>query len=131
MLSPPLQIPRTLFLKICEVAEVSRGAQVPGPEKKVFAPADCPQMYTRVLPTNFFAFGSELKNNVVDRFIDNHIFSECQELTSDLKVARPVDEKIDSPLKTFKIFFVPKIWHPILLRVATRSVRGLQLRSNF
>ena len=118
-------------MKICEVAEVSRGAQVPCLEKKVFAPADPPQMYTRVLPINFFAFGSEWKNNVVDRFIDNHIFSECQELTSDLKVARPVDEKMDFQLKTYKIFFVPKIWHPILLRVATRSVRGLQLRSNF
>ena len=62
--------------------------------------ADPPQMYTRVLPINFFAFGSELKNNVVDRFIDNHIFSECQELTSDLKVAQPVDQKIAPQLES-------------------------------
>ena len=113
------------------MAEVSRGRRVPCPEKKVFGEADPLQMYTPFSPINFFAFGSEWKNNVVDRFIDNHIFSYCQELTSDLKVARPVDEKIDFQLKTYKIFFVPKIWHPILLRVATRSVRGLQLRSNF
>ena len=88
-------------------------------------------MYTRVTPINFFAFASVLQNNVVDRFLDNHIFSECQELSSFLKVARPVDEKMDFQLKTYKNIFVPKIWHPILLRVATRSVRGLQLRSNF
>ena len=113
------------------MAEVSRGAQVPCPEFKVFAQADCHQKYIRVTPINFFVFESESQNDVVDRFIDNHIFSECQELTSDLKVARPVDEKMDFQLKTYKIFFVPKIWHPILLRVATRSVRGLQLRSNF
>ena len=113
------------------MAEVSRGTQVPCPEKKVFAAADGTQMHRPFSPINFFAFGSELKNNVVDRFIDNHIFSECQELTSDLKVARPVDGKMDFQLKTYKIFFAPRIWHPILLRVATRSVRGLQLRSNF
>ena len=88
------------------MAEVSRGAQVPCLEKKVFAEADPPQMYTRVLPINFFAFESELKNNVVDRFIDNHIFSECQELTSDLKVARPVDEKIDFNPRSGSVHFV-------------------------
>ena len=113
------------------MAEVSRGAQVPCLGKKVFAEADCIQIHRRVTPINFFVFESESQNDVVDRFIDNHIFSECQELTSDLKVARPVDEKIDFRLKTYKIFFVQKFWHPILLRVATRSVRGLQLRSNF
>ena len=86
------------------MSEVSRGAQVPGPESKVFAQADCHQKYIRVTPINFFVFESESQNDVVDRFIDNHIFSECQELTSDLKVARPVDEKIDFQLKPYKIF---------------------------
>ena len=113
------------------MAEVSKGTQVPCPEKKGFSVSKPLQLAVQVTPINFFAFASVLQNNVVDRFIDNHIFSECQELTSDLKVARPVDGKMDFQLKTYKIFFAPKIWHPILLRVATRSVRGLQLRSNF
>ena len=103
------EIPRTLYLKICEVAEVSRGAQVPCPEKNVCTPADRLQMYTRVTPINLFVFESESQNDVVDRFIHNHIYPECQELTSDLKVARPIDEKIDFQLKTYRIFFAQKI----------------------
>ena len=80
-------------------------------QKKVFGVADCPQMYTRVTPTNFFVFESESQNDVVDRFIDNHIFSECQELSLFLKVAQPVDQKIDFQLKHCKLFFVQKIGH--------------------
>ena len=71
---------------------------------KVFGEVFGMAIEARVTPINFFAFASVLRNNVVDRFIDNHIFSECQELTSDLKVDRPVDEKIDFQLKTYKMF---------------------------
>ena len=81
---------------------------MPGPEKKVFGVADPHHKYIRVSPINFFVFEYESQNDVVDRFIDNNIFSECQELTSDVKVARRVDEKIDFQLKTYKILFVPK-----------------------
>ena len=88
-------------------------------------------MYTRVTPINFFAFASVLQNNAVDRIIDNHIFSECQEFNSDLKVAHPVDEKIDFHLNPIKYFSTQKIGHLFLLGFATRGVRGLQLRSNF
>ena len=69
------------------MAEVSRGTQVPGLVNKVFAAADGTQMHRRVTPINFFAFVSEWENNVVDRFIDNNLFSEHQELSSFLKVA--------------------------------------------
>ena len=124
-----MKIPRTLFRSVSGrsfqgyTSALSRKKVLPGHKRLPF--------HARVTPINFFEFAFVLQNNVVDRSIDNHVFSECQELTSDLKVARPVDGKMDFQLETYKIFFAPKIWHPILLRVATRSVRGLQLRSNF
>ena len=126
-----LTIPRTLFLKICEVAEVSRGTQVPCLEFKVFTLADCPQIHHRVTPINFFVFESESQNDVVDRFIDNHIFPDCQEKSPDLKVAQPVDQKIDFHPNPIKYFPLKNRASFFLLGFATRGVRGLQLRSNF
>ena len=86
------------------MAEVSRGTQVPCLEFKVFSQADGIQMHHRVTPINFFVFEPNLQNNVTDLSIDNHIFPECQGKRFDLKVARPVDEKIDFQLKSCKIF---------------------------
>ena len=90
------------------MAEVSKGTQVPCPGKKVLPAHKHPPFHTRVTPINFFAFGAEWENNVVDELIDNHIFSECQGKSLDLKVARPVNEKIDPRLKSYKVVFVRK-----------------------
>ena len=84
------------------------GPEVPCTAKKVFAEGFSRHLHRKSPPINFSVRVAVLQNNVTDRFIDNHIFSECQELTSDLKVARPVDEKIDFQLKTYKIFLFQK-----------------------
>ena len=74
------------------------GPEVPWPAKKVFLKGFSTHLHTLLPPINFSAPVAVLQNNVTDRFIDNHIFSECQELSSFLKVAQPFD--------TFKFFVV-------------------------
>ena len=85
------------------------GPEVPCTFQKVFAEVFCRHLHKLLPPINFSAPVAVLQNNVTDRFIDNHIFSECQELTSDLKVAQAVDYKIDFRLKPCISFFLLKI----------------------
>ena len=58
-------------------------------QKKVFLSPFAHFFPRLVPPTNFSAAAAVLQNKVVDRSIDNHIFSQCQEFSSDLKVAPP------------------------------------------
>ena len=70
-------------------AEVSEGRGVPRRKKKFYS--DFLGGFCQILrpPSNFSAFVSKLQNNMADRLLDNHIFPECQELSSFLKAAQP------------------------------------------
>ena len=82
------------------------GPEVPCTAKKVFGNVFSRHLHRNSPPINFSALVAVLQNNVTDRFIDNHIFSECQELSSFLKVAQPFG--------TFKIFRVGAMKFPIV-----------------
>ena len=78
------------------------GPEVPCTVQKVFGATFSWHLHRLLPPINFSAAVAVLQNNVTDRFIDNHIFSECQELSSFLKVPQPFD--------TFE-FFVAKSYN--------------------
>ena len=84
-----------------------RGMQVPCLKIKVFCLADCPQMYTPFPHLNFSVSVPILQNKVVREFIWWEIFSGCQELSLDLKVAHPIDQKFGLRVKSTNFKFCP------------------------
>ena len=105
--SPTSPLSKILMSFLSDGRSFIGSSSAPGCQKRIFP--DQTRTFSRTVPPiNFSASAAVWRNNVADEFIDNHIFSECQEKSSDLKVAPSFGNLFDFPSKTYKFPFCEK-----------------------